>query len=136
MRITPAYAGKRKPLANGNTQQEDHPRLRGEKVRIGSQYEVTRGSPPLTRGKESTAHAFSNNNRITPAYAGKSPFLLFGFLLCWDHPRLRGEKPRTARRHRAGLGSPPLTRGKVPSLHSLNMYFGITPAYAGKSVYS
>ena len=70
--ITPAYAGKRTTSTLATDREEDHPRLRGEKVRIGSQYEVTRGSPPLTRGKESTAHAFSNNNRITPAYAGKS----------------------------------------------------------------
>ena len=31
------------------------------------------------------------------------------------------------------MGSPPLTRGKAPRFVFVHLFFGITPAYAGKS---
>ena len=51
-RITPAYAGKRKILAENGTGGRDHPRLCGEKADENVKSWLSRG--------------------ITPAYAGKS----------------------------------------------------------------
>ena len=58
---------------------------------------------------------FSNlpQERITPAYAGKSRFEFFNKFIIWDHPRLCGEKALRAW----------ADHGKLR----------ITPAYAGKS---
>ena len=52
--ITPAYAGKRSASFCKALKPKDHPRLCGEKL--------------------SNDESFPNRQRITPAYAGKSPF--------------------------------------------------------------
>ena len=52
--ITPAYAGKSPRQADGSEMVEDHPRLRGEKSIITFTPSEVMGSPPLTRGKESS----------------------------------------------------------------------------------
>ena len=51
-----------------------------------------------------------------------------------DHPRLRGEKHGFLNYTYMDRGSPPLTRGKASSSAKLPVFFGITPAYAGKSL--
>ena len=73
MRITPAYAGKRFDAVTVPDEDEDHPRLCGEK----SVYPFVGGC----------------SNGITPAYAGKSFAFRLGGGGIRDHPRLCGEKP-------------------------------------------
>ena len=72
VRITPAYAGKRKPPDEIKKAVRDHPRLRGEKLVKLSDLNPRKGSPPLTRGKALNVTADFSGGRITPAYAGKS----------------------------------------------------------------
>ena len=50
--ITPACAGKRYQSYCGDQNQEDHPRLRGEKGSGGTAVKGLQGSPPLARGKD------------------------------------------------------------------------------------
>ena len=70
------------------------------------------GSPPRMRGKVDEKLVDLLENRITPAYAGKSfPALLSG-LRRWDHPRVCGEKAGTLRQRNPVRGSPPRMRGK------------------------
>ena len=71
-RITPAYAGKRKILAENGTGGRDHPRLCGEKADENVKSWLSRG--------------------ITPAYAGKRIRIPSGLSVMRDHPRLCGEK--------------------------------------------
>ena len=71
-RITPAYAGKRKQIPTEPDEEEDHPRVCGEKCYQHLQAAVARGSPPRMRGKEHVIGPYSAYARITPAYAGKS----------------------------------------------------------------
>ena len=55
----------------------DHPRVCGEKcgpLRWGPEMP---GSPPRMRGKASMILIHVNGERITPAYAGKSPSGIF-----------------------------------------------------------
>ena len=112
----------------------DHPRLCGEKVRLHIAIAEDSGSPPPMRGKGKMAVQVNRDNRITPAYAGKSFLVRPRSSRSRDHPRLCGEK-------RAGsfflhwlAGSPPPMRGKdlIPGKRSLCQR--ITPAYAGKSI--
>ena len=70
--ITPAYAGKRKILAENGTGGRDHPRLCGEKADENVKSWLSRG--------------------ITPAYAGKSQSKGNAACVRKDHPRLCGEK--------------------------------------------
>ena len=132
-RITPAYAGKRQSFLPHRHSEEDHPRLRGEKLKIWPNHFTPLGSPPLTRGKDDRILERCFPLRITPAYAGKSAVVDRRRATLQDHPRLRGEKADGHATYKRNLGSPPLTRGKgklsVESLFDRR----ITPAYAGKS---
>ena len=70
--ITPAYAGKSEALASNPDAQEDHPRLCGEKRMTDRPFTEKQGSPPPMRGKVTESNLLTRENRITPAYAGKS----------------------------------------------------------------
>ena len=64
------------------------------------------------RGKASNHATMYINNRITPAYAGKSFVYKSEVQYNEDHPRLCGEKLHAAHRTWELLGSPPPMRGK------------------------
>ena len=114
LRITPAYAGKSHLLLQGFSRAGDHPRLCGEKLsRLGMGLGKT-GSPPPMRGKAAVGMYRREMWGITPAYAGKSAYLL--------------------QRSRLHLGSPPPMRGKAALCGEFASYSGITPAYAGKRI--
>ena len=91
-RITPACAGKRTSLNEPPVWLGDHPRMRGEKKVIMLDTETTGGSPPHARGKAPREAFLPMIDQITPACAGKSCRLAISLILCWDHPRMRGEK--------------------------------------------
>ena len=110
----------------------DHPRLRGEKCFIRIASRISKGSPPLTRGKGHSVRPRYSPPRITPAYAGKRRKAGARTWRTGDHPRLRGEKPKPMPAPSARTGSPPLTRGKGRAVDRRACEHGITPAYAGK----
>ena len=72
IRITPAYAGKRKWNCRTTKTHGDHPRICGEKAQCPHGISVALGSPPHMRGKEFAKLTVLREIRITPAYAGKS----------------------------------------------------------------
>ena len=53
----------------------------------------------------------------------------------WDHPRLRGEHFNFLRCFTENIGSPPPTRGTHPPIFNKVVCNGITPAYAGNTLY-
>ena len=110
--ITPAYAGKRYIFKGLLCGFKDHPRLCGEKCAEPSIVVTIQGSPPPMRGKVVRAIPDILRKRITPAYAGKSPFV--------------NQTCTPAQ------GSPPPMRGKVQDVTDKAYTGGITPAYAGK----
>ena len=133
LRITPAHAGKSfLPWPEGQ-KPRDHPRTRGEKAPHLRQGRRFTGSPPHTRGKVAAVLGLRRGERITPAHAGKSPWLRLRHLRGTDHPRTRGEKSAAPASRSAGPGSPPHTRGK--GCRPTPRFAGcrITPAHAGKS---
>ena len=132
--ITPAYAGKSLPANSLYAGRRDHPRLRGEKMRLIKKIRHIIGSPPLTRGKGLCLGSLQLHLGITPAYAGKSLHLQSIEKKDKDHPRLRGEKPKNVRIRSKHRGSPPLTRGKGQQAAAALTNQRITPAYAGKSL--
>ncbi len=50
-RITPAYAGKRSPIAAAGAMVSDHPRVCGEKLAVRLSSVGVVGLPPRMRGK-------------------------------------------------------------------------------------
>ena len=130
--ITPAYAGKSSSSCVMPIDSRDHPRLCGEKISHALLMMLDRGSPPPMRGKGKMAIQVNRENRITPAYAGKSADRSPSFQNRRDHPRLCGEKPASASGGSVKRGSPPPMRGKGPPVADMWKRSGITPAYAGK----
>ena len=113
--ITPAWAGKSSSQGEG---------INGE-----------RGSPPHGRGKVPGSASGHPAPRITPAWAGKSFVSRPSSPATEDHPRMGGEKLNPALISGRRLGSPPHGRGKVRSEVASSPSVGITPAWAGKSIY-
>ena len=85
------------------------------------------------RGKAEVRHERDQEPGITPACAGKRHCPRFRPGKTRDHPRVCGEKSSLMQMDVGPLGSPPRMRGKGELPKDTKDYFGITPAYAGKS---
>ena len=132
-RITPAWAGKRRRNQIHKLYSQDHPRVGGEKGWSCPHRWPATGSPPRGRGKGGPQGPGLGPHRITPAWAGKSLGFRWCCYVCWDHPRVGGEKflgPLDVLPHG---GSPPRGRGKGGAGALILGQIGITPAWAGKS---
>ena len=85
------------------------------------------------RGREFTSVATQTVAGITPAYAGKSFGYASFIAFMWDHPRVCGEESGLLLRPVLWQGSPPRMRGRDAANGFCAQFYGITPAYAGKS---
>ena len=153
--ITPAQAGKSKLALCTPSCPTDHPCAGGEKYIALSEDCLNQGSPPRGRGKGAISQRNRPCPRITPAWAGKSGKLYrrhmgaqdhprrAGKITCTntrfrfqeDHPRMGGEKANGSDAPDDDEGSPPRRRGKVGENHLVAQLPGITPAWAGKSLF-
>ena len=91
-RITPAYAGKSGTRYREIINNQDHPRVCGEKALECAVRNPGPGSPPRMRGKVDSPAILATANGITPAYAGKRSSFTKSFQEHGDHPRVCGEK--------------------------------------------
>ena len=132
--ITPAYAGKSLVHVDTSATNKDHPRVCGEKEGNGMKFDVELGSPPRMRGKDPNWTPDQATPRITPAYAGKRCGARLAAGHRRDHPRVCGEKTLWQNPRWKIPGSPPRMRGKVGFTSATEGTYGITPAYAGKSI--
>ena len=85
------------------------------------------------RGKRLCEIGNISNFRITPADAGKTPNGCRKQQPNRDHPRGCGENAWSRPLPLRSVGSPPRMRGKPPSVTSVYLPPGITPADAGKT---
>ena len=131
--ITPAYAGKSGNSSIYSFWLWDHPRVCGEKDAMAFKTMLRQGSPPRMRGKDDYPGRGNVHPGITPAYAGKSNKPDGCGIHIRDHPRVCGEKWILSGMSRPVLGSPPRMRGKGDCTSWSSYWYGITPAYAGKS---
>ena len=132
-RITPAWAGKSRTSGGRKLLARDHPRVGGEKVRLRWKPKSKKGSPPHGRGKGNPPTVTSVDDRITPAWAGKSALPPLSPRSARDHPRMGGEKQVGRAVGSSCKGSPPHGRGKELIQNLILQNLGITPAWAGKS---
>ena len=130
--ITPAYAGKSTRGTDAHKRPWDHPRVCGEKKRLGAEAAPEPGSPPHVRGKGCCYHPMIFVDGITPACAGKRNWRNLKMKPAKDHPRMCGEKSSISSSMLASMGSPPHVRGKGIPPSELVFPVGITPACAGK----
>ena len=131
--ITPADAGKTIIIIIVNPFVKDHPRGCGENmasVNIGIGHA---GSPPRMRGKPTAFTWALNQAGITPADAGKTPFVAMLEPKHRDHPRKCGENSGKSISAHASTESPPQVRGKPARIEAAEPLSRITPASAGKT---
>ena len=91
--------------------------------------------PPHRRGKVAVNQCFDQALRITPAQAGKRTEGSRYTPESEDHPRTSGEKGEQTSTLEVKLGSPPRGRGKGQHGILVPVRHGITPAWAGKSLF-
>ena len=111
---------------------QDHPRVCGEKFCAIRPQVVQAGSPPRVRGKVNRSAKLLAADGITPACAGKRTRHAVKRHWSRDHPRVCGEKRKRHEPQQRTAGSPPRVRGKVHEEVRNKLWFGITPACAGK----
>ena len=134
-RITPAWAGKSGPHIHQRSIIWDHPRMGGEKKSRPTATQSRTGSPPHGRGKVCARIRIAPVRGITPAWAGKRHLRRRTAWNRRDHPRVGGEKRALFGELVYPLGSPPRRRGKDGNEVQLIAAEGITPAWAGKSLF-
>ena len=132
-RITPAYAGKTFSLPSSSGRFQDHPRVCGENPVLREARDEIDGSPPRMRGKRKMDGRSGAEERITPAYAGKTSMPCSTARFISDHPRVCGENGKNIPTLTLTAGSPPRMRGKRRNDGFAQFLTGITPAYAGKT---
>ena len=111
--ITPAGAGKTICCCFKVSNIQDHPRRCGENLLKTVSLEIFGGSPPQVRGKHIVKKDKENQQRITPAGAGKTEKLSYSKLKDRDHPRRCGENFLYRCILLITIGSPPQVRGKL-----------------------
>ena len=131
--FTPAYAGNTLRLSGFMNSPQVHPRIRGEYLPAGVLRAQEEGSPPHTRGIQSTPPAPLPPTRFTPAYAGNTGQGYSCSAACRVHPRIRGEYNYSGRPPHSAHGSPPHTRGIPMRGRSRTSLDRFTPAYAGNT---
>ena len=89
--ITPAYAGKTRPLLHKHENTWDHPRVCGKNSIIAKLVSHVPGSPPRVREKQTLLNFVIRSTGITPACAGKRCSQSVLVAVMWDHPRVCGK---------------------------------------------
>ena len=112
---------------------KDHPRVCGEKLTIHPVHPRNSGSPPRVRGEVKESPLEHRKRRITPACAGRRTLVGGSCPIARDHPRVCGEKSKSARMMNRTRGSPPRVRGEAHHPRHAVKCRRITPACAGRS---
>ena len=131
--IIPAYAGSTSAPASGWGSGADHPRIRGEHVKMAPELRTSLGSSPHTRGAPVCVAIVGREMGIIPAYAGSTWTRSRSGSASGDHPRIRGEHVQMNRAIADGSGSSPHTRGAHPIFDEVYRKQRIIPAYAGST---
>ena len=131
--LIPAHAGKTNRLPGRFAVRRAHPRSRGENKTPPPRGEYSRGSSPLTRGKQVRQEREHGVVGLIPAHAGKTRLSVISPLILRAHPRSRGENTSACRWARRVGGSSPLTRGKLRAGLDPGRKQGLIPAHAGKT---
>ena len=111
----------------------DHPRMRGEHVKIISHATIHMGSSPHARGTLGKVGGGQRVGGIIPACAGNTGHSRLIVSHAWDHPRMRGEHRGKYHMQKTLPGSSPHARGTQDWAGSFEQDRGIIPACAGNT---
>ena len=132
-RLIPAHAGKTAESVAPHGTKQAHPRSRGENFVGWPALACLWGSSPLTRGKRIMGQQAARGQGLIPAHAGKTQRWFRRWRSPGAHPRSRGENGYLSVFRVTGLGSSPLTRGKLAQGRDRARDAGLIPAHAGKT---
>ena len=110
--LIPACAGKTLHDAGHESDEEAHPRVCGENVKLLRLAQMSAGSSPRVRGKHSLRERQSLAGRLIPACAGKTTETSVPAYVLRAHPRVCGENFLCGGLIRKMWGSSPRVRGK------------------------
>ena len=111
----------------------DHPRVRGEHPRLGTEVFVLLGSSLRARGARAARRVVVGRVGIIPACAGSTGSSVTPPSHPWDHPRVCGEHWEHRAYRMMCTGSSPRARGARGSLPRMAGCEGIIPACAGST---
>ena len=112
----------------------DHPRVCGKDGIRKVTNSLCMGSPPRMRERQVNNIFIVPRDRITPAYAGKTPTQSNISQVMGDHPRVCGKDSAIALSFDLPAGSPPRMRERHACGYPDKTAHRITPAYAGKTL--
>ena len=132
-RFIPAWAGNTWCRPESNSRSPVHPRVGGEHYPDADLRRHAGGSSPRGRGTRVPLPDAGAIVRFIPAWAGNTAFST-GFILATTvHPRVGGEHPSCAARHRICCGSSPRGRGTRLGPAGLSGGGRFIPAWAGNT---
>ena len=131
--LIPAWAGKTTTGGGCTGARRAHPRVGGENSDALLSLASIIGSSPRGRGKLIEGPAARAEERLIPAWAGKTGEPRSSAIHPGAHPRVGGENFRITRSRSSGPGSSPRGRGKPPRYVGAWGPRRLIPAWAGKT---
>ena len=133
--LIPAWAGKTflgLPFSSSTTA---HPRVGGENARVRRLAVLQPGSSPRGRGKRKGLSCRRDQERLIPAWAGKTSIGRSMTSYATAHPRVGGENTVRVTLAIVVRGSSPRGRGKPTPMRWVPTPTRLIPAWAGKTVH-
>ncbi len=134
IRFIPACAGNAQWIRCVRGAASVHPRVCGERFRLPSVFCAGRGSSPRVRGTPVPDHSGARTARFIPACAGNAGGSQPDGVQLPVHPRVCGERCRTAKSHTVRVGSSPRVRGTRNDLEKDHGLRRFIPACAGNAM--
>ncbi len=128
---SPACAGIAPLLAFSKGRSLGFPRVRGDRPPNSASTVVRTGVPPRARGSPPRGPTAPDRPVGSPACAGIALRELVAGLKRWRFPRVRGDRPRCAKRGSVVSMVPPRARGSPVRASSYPFLSGGSPACAG-----
>ena len=130
----PRLRGKRPLCAAKVARRGLTPAPAGKTVSCNSEKRGIKGSPPRLRGKQPWERVKKIWHGLTPAPAGKTAARHAAVAKSRAHPRACGENFIHRLFQSSATGSPPRLRGKPLGVLPNDLFGGLTPAPAGKTI--
>ncbi len=129
----PACAGSTRWSPTCRSCARDHPRVRGEHVRVSHAASRNGGPSPRARGALAAVGPAERRRGTIPACAGSTRARPPSTWRGWDHPRVRGEHSAWADRQITAAGPSPRARGAQVRVVGQRGGVGTIPACAGST---
>ena len=131
--LIPAWAGKTRTATRNRPRAPAHPRVGGENLRRHDGHTHVEGSSPRGRGKRLVVLRPVHQERLIPAWAGKTVPAVSSMNAAKAHPRVGGENLLCGVMFRSMVGSSPRGRGKPRGDPRRGRVRRLIPAWAGKT---